>query len=423
MKHMMRYVVVIVAIGLLSLLSVAQDDVTTAFEFESSDATIMFPDDWVQAETEDGVLTLTGDGVSVTAYDFATLDSVFDVRDVDSPEALLTSVIAELSVSEDVELDADNIKIVELDDREVARIAFETGESIGSIVAVSMGDESLGLVMFTMSSDDFDTLSPIIDELVASFDVEDASSTGGSCFISTDQARTVRVRVGYGENRTSVTMLASNVDFEVKGQNADDNDLVWYALDKEEAAPGKSITGDVAWVAGNEVDAEGDCNAVPTIDASGIIPIRQDPPTPAPSDDTEVTEEDTGTDTTTETVDQPVVDASGAFIPSQGDWFESRGNGNVRCDGFSSAASPVTGSFTATLSGGGSNGIVFDGRFYAYLGNNTYETTYIVQTQRGDAPLRETFTLTSENTGEGSIGGVFGPCTFFLPFTLNYVGG
>lgn len=109
---------------------------------------------------------------------------------------------------------------------------------------------------------------------------EDDLSSVELCTISTDQARTVRVRVGYGENRTSITMLKADTDFEVLGQNTDDNDAVWYALDKEQAATGKSIQGDVAWVADAEIDATGACDAVAIMDASGIIPIVV-VPTPA----------------------------------------------------------------------------------------------------------------------------------------------
>lgn len=49
-------------------------------------------------------------------------------------------------------------------------------------------------------------------------------------------------------------------------------------LTKEEAAPGKSIRGEVAWVAAAEVEATGDCHAVPIMQATGIIPILGSPP-------------------------------------------------------------------------------------------------------------------------------------------------
>lgn len=52
-----------------------------------------------------------------------------------------------------------------------------------------------------------------------------------NCTVSTDQARTVRVRVGFGENRTVVTFLPIDTEFAVVGQNTDDSGATWYALD------------------------------------------------------------------------------------------------------------------------------------------------------------------------------------------------
>ena len=49
----------------------------------------------------------------------------------------------------------------------------------------------------------------------------------------------------------------------------DDEEAIWYALLKDEAAPGKSIQGDVAWVAADDVEASGDCDAVPIITGEG----------------------------------------------------------------------------------------------------------------------------------------------------------
>lgn len=99
------------------------------------------------------------------------------------------------------------------------------------------------------------------------------------CFVSTNDAGTVRVRVGFGENRTSVTFLEANTEFEALGQNTDDNGDVWYALDKEIAAPGKSIRGDLAWVLATEVDSTGDCDALPIMRAEEVL---APPPTPDP---------------------------------------------------------------------------------------------------------------------------------------------
>jgi hypothetical protein len=93
------------------------------------------------------------------------------------------------------------------------------------------------------------------------------------CIVSTDQARTVSVRVGFGTNRGVSTFLATDTDFEVLGQNTDGDDAIWYALDKEEAAPSKSINGDVVWVVATEVDSSGDCDQVDVVSATFVKPL------------------------------------------------------------------------------------------------------------------------------------------------------
>lgn len=116
-------------------------------------------------------------------------------------------------------------------------------------------------------------------DLLPIIEVEDSlpneESPAEPCLISTNQPRTVLVRIGYGENRTSVTTLAVDTEFEALGQNTDDSDNLWFALDKEIAAPGKSIRGDVAWVAVADVEAIGDCNDLTLIDGSGVLPYSQ----------------------------------------------------------------------------------------------------------------------------------------------------
>jgi hypothetical protein len=93
------------------------------------------------------------------------------------------------------------------------------------------------------------------------------------CFVSTNHRRTVQVRVGYGENRTVIIYLEAFTDFQVLGQNVDDSQALWYALDKYDAAPGKDVNGDVVWVAAADVDVTGNCTSVPTMEATGITPL------------------------------------------------------------------------------------------------------------------------------------------------------
>jgi hypothetical protein len=143
------------------------------------------------------------------------------------------------------------------------------------------------------------------------------------CFVSTDQPRAVFVRVGFGINRGVSTSLATDTEFEVLGQNTAD-DATWYALDKEEAAPGKSINGDVVWVVAEDVEAIGNCNTLPIMEASGIT--LPPPETVDGSDDTIGSDISTGV-TVIVPADAGWVDSG--FAVSQGQTIIIRASGNA----------------------------------------------------------------------------------------------
>lgn len=422
MKRFMMRFAIIVSIGLLSLLSLAQDDGMSTFEFEDSDTSIMFPEEWEQSVNEDGVLELATDGVNLMVYDSVSIASLLENEDMESPEELLTAALDTLAISDDIELDAENIKVVELGEREVARLSFETDDSTGSIIALPMDDVSLGLVTFVVDGNQIDDISATVDDVVSSFNTGGSTATGEACTLSTDQSNTVQIRVGPGSNRTVIAFLPAGVGYDALGQTTDGDGNVWFSVPKEEVAPTKAVNE--TWVAGDSVDQSGDCANVVDALAPPIIPIRQVQPTAVPqvADDGTITESATDT-TEADTSDPFAVDADGAFIPVQGNWLEIHNNGTYSCEnGRSGTTSPRTGDFTATLSGGGVDGINFNGLFYNYLGNNTYEAYETVLVAGGDYLARLTFTLTSTKTGEGSIGEVFRRCNYFLPITVNYVG-
>ena len=108
---------------------------------------------------------------------------------------------------------------------------------------------------------------------------EEGTVGAEACIVSTEASDTVRVRVGPGENRTSVSFLPANEEFTPLGQATDDDGNVWFQLDKEQAAPGRSINE--AWVAAEELDTTGDCSVVgeaaapPIISSATFIPCFQ----------------------------------------------------------------------------------------------------------------------------------------------------
>jgi uncharacterized surface protein with fasciclin (FAS1) repeats len=159
-----------------------------------------------------------------------------------------------------------------------------------------------------------------------------------ACLVSTTEVDTVRVRVGPGENRTSVSFLPADQEFEPLGQTEDDAGNIWFQLDKEEAAPGRSINE--AWVAADELDTTGDCSAIGEAAAPPIIPITNLPP-PSNTGGGDTGGGDTGgggqaaTDTST-------LPASGTYT------MTLAGTSHVSCEGTNSVPFPTTDLFDTT---------------------------------------------------------------------------
>jgi hypothetical protein len=172
---------------------------------------------------------------------------------------------------------------------------------------------------------------------------------GEPCTVSTSEERTVRVRVGPGENRTSYTFLPANQSFEVLGQATADDDSLWWKLDREIVAPNAAASE--AWIAQEDVEAEGGCAAVVDVNAPPIIPIVSEPPPPPPDNSGE---QPSGGDTTTTT--------EGSISPTPGSWtIVSPGTVPGSCLGTETVHIPLNiPPITVSLSGGG-NSIVFDG--------------------------------------------------------------
>lgn len=92
-----------------------------------------------------------------------------------------------------------------------------------------------------------------------------------TCFVSTDTARSVTVRVGPGENRTAILFLRVGEEFAVVGATTLEDGSIWFKLDKEQVDPGTSAAE--FWIAADDADQSGDCEAVAAAIAPPLIPI------------------------------------------------------------------------------------------------------------------------------------------------------
>jgi hypothetical protein len=105
------------------------------------------------------------------------------------------------------------------------------------------------------------------------------------CTVQTDERNTIPLRVGPGLNRASITFLPNNQAFVAIGRFVTDDGDVWFQLNKDEAAP--NTAANEIWVAAEDVETAGDCDAVQDTDAPPIIPLTPRlTATPVPQGDT-----------------------------------------------------------------------------------------------------------------------------------------
>lgn len=431
-KFIIRLMLLLI-VGLLGIVSLAQDSLL--ININESDTFITIPADWQDETSDDGVLTVSNESVSLMVYTAATLEELFEIEAAETPEEQLEAVIEELPLGDDAEFDVDEIDTVTIDERDAANLTFATEEARGTVTALTLDDESIAIIVQTISGVPpigiTETIEDMLESLNAAADSSskaatdsdadtDTATSAAACFVSTPDTNTVQIRVGPGTNRTVIAFLPALVDFEALGQTTDDAGNVWFRVPQEEAAPTKAVNE--TWVLADAVDQSGDCANVVDAAAPPIIPIRQAQPTAVPQVDT-ATDTSGGETTAPEAPAAPAVDASGAIIPEQGTWFMQFNTGTIRCGSVTSQANPANGSITATLTGGGSAGFVFDDLFFQYNGGNTYQSSAVFSTSSGSELVQVlTLTMTSSRTATGNIGFVEGSCTVNAPITLNFIG-
>jgi uncharacterized surface protein with fasciclin (FAS1) repeats len=265
----------------------------------------------------------------------------------------------------------------------------------GNVIAVSVDDDGNVLLddtamVVTADIEASNGIIHVIDAVLLPPD-DGAADSAEACIISTSEEGIVQVRVGPGNNRSSVSFLPANQDFEPLGQSVDDEGNVWYQLDKETAAPGRAINE--AWVAAEQVDTAGDCSAVDEAAAPPIIPIIP----AAPPANTGGGGDTGGGDTGSTGGDAPATDPN--TLPASGTYtLTLAGTSNVSCAGTSSVPFPSTdlyNSLSIRVSVSSSQqAIILGGDTIAYAGPGYYTGQF---TLGGDVVTIEIFTGTSRS--------------------------
>ena len=280
-KYLRKVLLLLFTLAMIAGISMAQDDVTIAENVQNlagaEDAQFSILLNLL--ESTDLTDSLDDEDSELTV--FAPTDAAF--------ENLLDEMGLDLgTLLEDVEL-LTSILLYHVADGMVLSSDLEDGQKIETLqsgsITVSIDDETITLddiaeiaIADILASNgvihviDNVLLPPIPDERFQ------------ACFVSTDTFNAASVHVGPGNNRTSVTFLEVDVEYEALGQNEDGEGVIWYQLDKEEVAPGRAINE--AWVSSDEVDTTGDCDNIGETSAPPIIPITNRPPeTPEPQGD------------------------------------------------------------------------------------------------------------------------------------------
>lgn len=283
MMRNLRWIAALLVGALLCWPALAQDDNTVLD---------------VAAATDDGELVFSTLVAAVEAAEleealaepkltvFAPTDDAFDgllkALDMDAEDLLADTDLL-------VEVLGYHVVLEELTAEDL--LEMESVETLqGNEIALSTDDDGNlllnGAVMVLAADIEADNgIIHAIDEVLLpdAMGMGDGTAAGGECIVSTDVEGDVRVRVGPGLNRTSVSFLPANTDFVVQGRSEDDDGTVWFQLDKEEAAPGRAINE--AWVAADGLMTTGACDNVADASAPPIIPIAPSAPQNPPADD------------------------------------------------------------------------------------------------------------------------------------------
>ena len=119
----------------------------------------------------------------------------------------------------------------------------------------------------TTDTDDSDTVINLPENINRSRPNRDPIVV--ECIVRTEDAATVQVRVGPGNNRGVLAFLPADRDFDALSQFEDADGGVWYQLDPTIAAPAQ--VANQTWVSADDVDSTGNCDALVMSDESAVV--------------------------------------------------------------------------------------------------------------------------------------------------------
>jgi len=206
------------------------------------------------------------------------------------------------------------------------------------------------------------------------------------------------VRVGPGENRTSIIFLSAGSTYKVLGQAKAKDGSKWWKLDKSEVAPDKAANE--VWVKQDDVKSTGDCDKVVDVNAPPVVPISNVPPSNSGSNS-----------------------SPPGSPPSAGIWTISYSNGKASCFGTGTIDIPINipaEAISVSLSG---NTLYLGSDVLRHTGGSTYQGIGQLNVDGQNVSTNITVQVVSPTQIVGSL--VFtlnageNSCSETVPFSVN----
>lgn len=267
-----RIVWLLVTTALLALMIpytvLAQDKLTQTFTASDSSFTFQYPDGWKLQKEVNGSVALKSVDTAITVYGPAALTALGVTTEPNNPVGTLDHFLSAKQI------DMGAPQPAQVGNRTIARAEKTNGNARRIAYGVAFVNNDFAVMVITGPTASLTTLEPTLEAMVNTLNTPGAVQPSEPCTVSTDKGRTAAVRIGPGTNRTAIAFLTPNTDYTVLDQTTLKDGSKWWKLDKDQAAPNKSIQE--AWVSQDQVVTKGGCDNL-----SGGVPPTQPPPTPA----------------------------------------------------------------------------------------------------------------------------------------------
>ncbi|MCA0455450.1 MAG: hypothetical protein LCI00_15865 [Chloroflexi bacterium] len=263
---------------MIALPVLAQDDLTETFTFDSG-AAFQYPEAWLLDEGNDPV-KIASEQTEMLFVDYAGLQAIGVDANEAAPDAILEMYFTEYHPARSFK--AIKIEPFEVGDRSGVQYDYSADDGRARVMVIPFSNGSAGVVEAVSLAGKLreeDTILAIVESFDNSDEVTGTTAVVErvvNCTISTNRDDTVQVRVGPGENRSSIVFLSAGPSFKVLGKAEASDGSLWWKLDKEQVAPDKAVNE--VWVKQDDVAPKGNCEDVVDVNAPPIVPIVNSAP-------------------------------------------------------------------------------------------------------------------------------------------------